>query len=109
MESLRNQLETSFIEISDLIRDSNPSQLESYIKKYNISGDDVKQADILANVILRDNLSRCSQGRTIGSEEEPELIETSHRTAPYLVSYDPLDGSTNIGVNITTGTIFGVY
>ena len=109
MESLRIQLETSFIQISDLFRDSDPSKLEDYIEKYNISGDDVKQADILANVILRENLSRCSLVRAIASEEESELIETSHKTAPYLVSYDPLDGSTNIGVNITTGTIFGVY
>ena len=54
MKDLIKQLETSFIEISDLIRDSNPSRLENYIEKYNISGDDVKQADILANVILRD-------------------------------------------------------
>ena len=109
MEDLLKQLEKSFIEISELIRESNPSKLEDYIEKYNISGDDVKHADILANAILRDNLSRCSVVRKIASEEETELIVTSHKDGQYLVSYDPLDGSTNIGVNITTGTIFGVY
>ena len=45
----------------------------------------------------------------IGSEEEDEIIETQHKEAPYLICYDPLDGSSNVGVNISTGTIFGVY
>ena len=90
MEDLLKQLEKSFIEISELIRESNPSKLEDYIEKYNISGDDVKHADILANAILRDNLSGCSVVRTIASEEETDLIVTSHKDGQYLVSYDPL-------------------
>ena len=109
MESLIKQLEKSFIEISELIQNSSSNNLENYIEKYNISGDDVKQIDILSNIILKENLSKCSLIRAIGSEEEKELVYTEHNDAPYLICYDPLDGSSNIGVNITTGTIFGVY
>lgn len=109
MEGLIKQLEKSFIEISELIQNSSSNNLENYIEKYNISGDDVKQIDILSNIILKENLSKCSLIRAIGSEEEKELVYTEHNDAPYLICYDPLDGSSNIGVNITTGTIFGVY
>lgn len=109
MWELVKQLENCFIQIADLLRNSDTNSLEKYIEKYNISGDDVKQADILSNIILKENLSKCSLIRAIGSEEEDEIIKTEHKEAPYLICYDPLDGSSNVGVNISTGTIFGVY
>ena len=109
MKQLIQQLEKSFIEISELLRTNDSYSLENYVKKYNISGDDVKQADILSNIILKKNLSECSLVKEIGSEEETTILKTEYADAPYLVCFDPLDGSSNIGVNITTGTIFGVY
>ena len=109
MLELIKQLEYSFIQIAELLRNNDTNSLGTYIEKYNISGDDVKQADILSNIILKENLSKCSLIRSIGSEEEDEIIETEHKEAPYLICYDPLDGSSNVGVNISTGTIFGVY
>ena len=38
-----------------------------------------------------------------------ELFYTKHTNGKYLVCYDPLDGSSNIDVNITVGTIFAIY
>jgi len=102
-------LEKSFIEISELIQYQNSLELSNLQNENNCSGDDVKKIDQLSNYILKENLSSCELIRMIGSEEEDELCETSFKNAPYLVCYDPLDGSSNIGVNITTGTIFGVY
>ena len=40
------------------------------------------------------------------SEEDEEIIDTGHENAYYLIAFDPLDGSGNIDVNITIGTIF---
>ena len=54
-------------------------------------------------------MEKCSLIRCIGSEEDEELHYTKHSSAPYLICFDPLDGSSNIDVNITTGTIFAIY
>lgn len=102
-------LEKGFIEIASLIRDQNSLVLSNQQSSSNQSGDDVKKLDILANDLLKDLLQTCPQVRTIGSEEEDNLIYTPHTEAPYLVCFDPLDGSSNIDVNITTGTIFAIY
>jgi fructose-1,6-bisphosphatase I len=102
-------LEKGFIQISDLIRNENSLQLSHLTESNNNSGDDVKKIDMVSNDILKDILKECSLIRKIGSEEEDELFETKFVDAPYLVCYDPLDGSSNIDVNITTGTIFCIY
>jgi fructose-1,6-bisphosphatase I len=102
-------LEKSFVQISELIRKTNSVNLGSLADTHNASGDDVKTIDVMSNDIMKDNLSKCSLIRTIGSEEEEEFHLTDFTDAPYLICYDPLDGSSNIDVNITTGTIFSVY
>jgi len=102
-------LETAFKEISNLIRSQNSLSLSSHTLSNNNSGDDVKKLDILSNTILMNVLMNCESVRKIGSEEEDILCDTKYTDAPYLVCYDPLDGSSNIDVNITTGTIFCIY
>jgi fructose-1,6-bisphosphatase I len=102
-------LEKAFIEIADLIRSKNSISLSSHTLSNNNSGDDVKELDILSNSILMNKLMDCNLVRKIGSEEEDTLCDTKYKDAPYLVCYDPLDGSSNIDVNITTGTIFCIY
>ena len=109
MNFLTQVLEKSFMEIADLIRNQNSLDLGSLSNEYNVSGDDVKQLDLMSNIILKKNLETCELIRTIGSEEEDELYQTKHIDAPYLICYDPLDGSSNVDVNITTGTIFALY
>ena len=109
MDTLLFALEKSFKEISKLIRNQNSLDLGGLLNESNVSGDDVKELDIVSNDLFKRNLAKCSLVRTIGSEEEDELYETTHIDAPYLVCYDPLDGSSNVDVNITTGTIFAVY
>lgn len=54
-------------------------------------------------------MSKCPLIRTIGSEEDNELLQTEYTDTPYLLCFVPLDGSSNIDVNITTGTIFCLY
>jgi len=102
-------LEKCFIHISDLIRRTNSVKLGSLADSHNASGDDVKTIDVMSNDIMKEALSKCALIRTIGSEEEDEFHYTKFTKAPYLICYDPLDGSSNIDVNITTGTIFSVY
>jgi len=97
------------VEISELIRTKHTGDLSSITLDSNISGDEVKKLDILSNEILLQELLQCDDVRNVGSEEENDLIMTNNKNAPYLVCYDPLDGSSNIDSNITTGTIFAIY
>ena len=57
----------------------------------------------MSNEILKEQLLDCPEVRLIGSEEEATLVSSEHHNAKYLVCYDPLDGSSNIDVNITVG------
>jgi len=108
MENIIYTLKNSCIKISKLIRDSSSAELDSLSYIYNFSGDDVKQLDVMANKILKKDLLELPEIRTIGSEEEDKLIYKNN-DGLFMVCFDPLDGSSNIGVNITTGTIFAIY
>ena len=80
-----------------------------YTGETNVQGEKVQKLDQEANETLMRILSRRGVVAAAASEEE----ETSRRlatgsTARYLVTFDPLDGSSNIDVNISIGTIFAV-
>lgn len=110
MLKIRRLLEESFIEIKELIQNKDNFTLGNVLDGlYNISEDNVKHLDIVSNKLLINKFSNCSCIRNIGSEENEKLLETKFKDAPYLICFDPLDGSSNIDVNITIGTIFVVY
>jgi len=109
MEEVFKVIKDCCREIAYLIRISETEFLGSVTKHTNHSGDHVKKLDELTNNLLLDKLRACPQVRQIASEELPDIINTPHTLAPYFVSFDPLDGSSNIDVNITVGTIFTVF
>lgn len=108
MEDIINSLLKSFIEISSIIKSNDKNTLFDSINKSNSSGDSVKKLDLVSNEILKKNLSSINSIRFIGSEEEDKLLLINEK-GKYLVCFDPLDGSSNIDVNITVGTIFAIY
>jgi fructose-1,6-bisphosphatase I len=103
------RIQKSCIEISKLLHDEDLYKLSSLSDKINKSGDDMKKLDQQANDILKKNLIDLSCIKAIASEEEINIIYTDNYNGEYLISFDPLDGSQNIGTNITTGTIFGIF
>ena len=96
-------------EIAVLIRNNNSTELGIGNKGSNQSGDTVKKLDMVCQDIISKKLIECDLVRGYASEEEKEVYWTSHRTAPFFVTFDPLDGSSNIEVNIATGTIFTIF
>ena len=108
MEDIINCLFKSFIEISNIIKNNDKNTLFDSINKSNSSGDSVKKLDLVSNEILKKKLSNINSIRFIGSEEEDKLLLINEK-GKYLVCFDPLDGSSNIDVNITVGTIFAIY
>ncbi len=77
----------------------------------NSSGDDVQKLDVLANDLLISCLRNSGECCGIASEEEDSYkpIKNSYKQAKYVVLFDPLDGSSNIDVNVSIGTIFAIY
>ncbi len=73
----------------------------------NVQDEEQKKLDIITNDILRDALKVCPAVAGLASEELEE-IETTGRVGGFLVTFDPLDGSSNIDVNVSVGTIFSI-
>ncbi|GAB6069702.1 class 1 fructose-bisphosphatase [Thiomicrorhabdus hydrogeniphila] len=73
----------------------------------NIQGETQKMLDVISNDLLKDILVANSFVRGVGSEEEDYTI-AANADGKYLVTFDPLDGSSNIDVNLSVGTIFSV-
>lgn len=78
----------------------------------NIQGEDQKKLDVFANeqfiAVLRASGECCG----VASEENQEIVtfdEPFAREGKYVICMDPLDGSSNIDVNVSIGTIFSIY
>lgn len=78
----------------------------------NIQGERVKKLDIFANEQFIAALKAGGEACAIASEENDEIIPIDSeisKGAKYVVAMDPLDGSSNIDVNVSVGTIFSIY
>ena len=77
----------------------------------NIQGEFVQKLDIYANETFKRALEHPGVCCAVVSEEDehPFFIPERFRSGRYVVSIDPLDGSSNIDVNATIGTIFGIF
>ena len=79
----------------------------------NIQGEDQQKLDIYANDIFIQTLKNRNIVCGIASEEEDDFItinsQDKNNQNKYVVLIDPLDGSSNIDVNVSVGTIFSVY
>ena len=79
----------------------------------NIQGEDQQKLDVMANEIFIQTLKNREIVCGIASEEEDDFItinssDDNHQNK-YIVLIDPLDGSSNIDVNVSVGTIFSIY
>ena len=78
----------------------------------NIQGEDQQKLDVIADLAFIEAFKSCGAVTGIGSEENEAFVsfdtETSKK-ADYVVLFDPLDGSSNIDVNVSVGTIFSIY
>jgi fructose-1,6-bisphosphatase I len=73
----------------------------------NVQGETQKKLDVISNDILKDYLIDSGLVRALASEEEDSIVP-GQSNAHYLVTFDPLDGSSNIDINSMVGTIFSI-
>ncbi len=78
----------------------------------NVQGEAVKKLDVFANDQFIAALKAGGECCAIASEENEDIIPIdtpASKNAKYVVAFDPLDGSSNIDVNVSVGTIFSIY
>ena len=77
----------------------------------NIQGEEVQKLDDYADQVFCSVLTRSGEFVSMVSEEQDNIIftDSSDSNSKYIIAFDPLDGSSNIDVNVSIGTIWGVY
>jgi len=77
----------------------------------NVQGEEQQKLDVFANQMLLHCLGRRDAVAMLVSEEnqEPVTFDRAVDTGRYIVVFDPLDGSSNIDVNVPVGTIFSIF
>lgn len=83
--------------------------IESSIDQENVQGEHQQMLDVVADIRFTRALTRGRQTCCILSEENDKITMTDNHDAKYVVTLDPLDGSSNINVNVSIGTIFSIY
>lgn len=75
----------------------------------NVQDEDQAKLDIYANDLCKQYLSSTGLFAAMASEEEDEAVDLENPDGKYIIAFDPLDGSSNIDVNVAIGTIFSVH
>ncbi len=90
------------------IRDAIGNEELCYSELCNATGDMQLKLDIQSDLIIAEEFSKIAAIKVIASEEK-EKPQMLHPDGRYMVAYDPLDGSSLIDVDLSVGSIFGVY
>lgn len=77
----------------------------------NVQNEQVQKLDVFANRVIVERMQHIGELCCMGSEEVADLIDipSQYPKGNYILVFDPLDGSSNIDVNVSIGTIFGIY
>lgn len=104
MKEIIKAIEESAIKIKELIQEGDTSKSDHE----NSTGDTQLKLDIASDVIIEEIFSKIPSIKKIVSEERENIVPL-HENGEYLIAYDPLDGSSLADVNLSIGSIFGIY
>ncbi len=82
--------------------------LSGSIGSENIQGEEQQKLDVLANIRFIRAFTKGGEACAIISEEDEKMVDLQNN-GKYIIAIDPLDGSSNIDVNVSIGTIFSIY
>src|ERR1700682_4724810 len=96
--------------IADKVRRAGLADILGGAGQQNVQGEHQQKLDVLANQALLYCLGMRGNVAIMASEEneEPIVVERDRIHGKYVVVFDPLDGSSNIDVNVSVGTIFSI-
>lgn len=93
--------------ISHLLRKGALADILGEAGNQNVQGEEQKKLDVLANDLLLDALAKNTHCAGVASEELDDATP-ANADGSLLVLFDPLDGSSNIDINMAVGTIFSI-
>lgn len=96
--------------IANKVRMAGLADIIGATENENVQGEIQQKLDVLANDMIIKALDHSGRLCAMASEEEPDIIQIpdNFRCGKYCLLFDPLDGSSNIDVNVPVGTIFSV-
>jgi fructose-1,6-bisphosphatase I len=95
-------------EIATKIRLAGLTDVYGAFGAVNVQGEQQQKLDVFANDILIATLGKLPCVAAVVSEEDDAPVLFDHPDAKFVVIFDPLDGSSNIDVNVNVGTIFSI-
>ena len=107
---LLSNIVTACKEISHLVNRGNIAGVLGSAESENVQGEVQKKLDVITNDIMVNALNWTGHLAGMASEEVDDIIAipAQYPKGKYLALFDPLDGSSNIDVNLTVGTIFSI-
>jgi fructose-1,6-bisphosphatase I len=96
--------------ITNKVRNAGLADVIGATSSVNVHGETQQKLDVLANDIIIKAMDHGGRLCAMASEEEPDIIPIPEgfQNGKYVLLFDPLDGSSNIDVNVPVGTIFSV-
>ncbi|HEY6108532.1 MAG TPA: class 1 fructose-bisphosphatase, partial [Gemmatimonadales bacterium] len=97
--------------ISRNVRRAGLSDILGEMGTTNIQGEMQQNLDVFANDTIRNAVQHTGRTCVLASEEDEEPVPTppGRPAGKYVLLFDPLDGSSNIDVNVSIGTIFSIH
>jgi len=104
MQDIIDAIKKASFEIQDIIQKGDTSKSDNQ----NSTGDTQLKLDIQSDVVIEKAFKQISSVKKIVSEEQENIIDINE-DGKYLIAYDPLDGSSLVDVNLSVGSIYGIY
>jgi fructose-1,6-bisphosphatase I len=104
MNEIFEAIKKSSIEIERVLKTGSLKK----IKNQNSSGDTQLALDIISDEIIEGHFKNTKNIKEIISEEKDNIVSID-KESEYLIGYDPLDGSSLVDVNLSVGSIYGIY
>ena len=110
MTGLLNDIVSACKKISHLVNRSGIIGIGGVAESENVQGEVQKELDIITNDVMVEHLNWTGHLAGMASEEIEEIIQIPDNMpkGKYLIAFDPLDGSSNIDINLSVGTIFSI-
>jgi len=110
LTQLLSSIQSACKAVSTAVRRAGISNLFGAAGNTNVQGEEVKKLDVLANDLFINMLRSSYAACLLVSEENDNEIEVeTERQGKYIVTFDPLDGSSNIDCLVSIGSIFAIF